>query len=302
MRERVARLHFAKAMCGFRIETFAQVLVQQRDKSIPEKLAPGHPLVVVPPPVIVGTIQFSSRKAVHDPVEEGFVIRVHPKGNVRLSAVAPEVPFTDEDSQQEADVELSRRVGLFHRHVSRETWLASSSCFTVMFPVKHSDDARARFRTSSMRFWRSAGETPDTLEACARVVGRIRLNFSRASWEIVSSSAYSMSSGMPKFARARNAGVRAAAHDILVFLDGDVIPEAGLVAAHARWHHVVSDALTLGFCAYVPVAGIGAGRSARAKARSGNCSPGGPSTRPGSSATWRARATSRRGTMTSSAP
>ena len=103
-------------------------------------------------------------------------------------------------------------------------------------------------------------------------------------------------------ARARNAGVAAAAHDILVFLDGDVIPEAGLVAAHARWHHVVSDALTLGFCAYVPVAGIGAGRSARAKARSGNCSPGGPSTRPGSSATWRARATSRRGTMTSSAP
>ena len=43
-------------------------------------------------------------------------------------------------------------------------------------------------------------------------------------------------------ARARNAGAQAAAHDILVFLDGDVIPEAGLVAAHARWHHAVSDA------------------------------------------------------------
>ena len=59
-------------------------------------------------------------------------------------------------------------------------------------------------------------------------------------------------------ARARNTGVRAAAHDILVFLDGDVIPEAGLLAAHARWHHVVSDALTLGFCAHVSVAGIDA--------------------------------------------
>ena len=59
-------------------------------------------------------------------------------------------------------------------------------------------------------------------------------------------------------ARARNAGVRAAAHDILVFLDGDVIPEAGLVAAHARWHHALADALTLGFCAYVSVAGIDA--------------------------------------------
>ena len=55
-------------------------------------------------------------------------------------------------------------------------------------------------------------------------------------------------------ARARNGGARAAAHPILVFLDGDVIAEAGLLAAHARWHHAVSDALTLGFCAYVSVA------------------------------------------------
>ena len=60
-------------------------------------------------------------------------------------------------------------------------------------------------------------------------------------------------------ARARNAGARAAAHPILVFLDGDVIPESGLLAAHARWHHAVSDALTLGFCAYVSAAGIDAG-------------------------------------------
>ena len=60
-------------------------------------------------------------------------------------------------------------------------------------------------------------------------------------------------------ARARNAGARAAAHPILVFLDGDVIAEAGLLAAHARWHHAVSDALTLGFCGSVSVAGIDAG-------------------------------------------
>ena len=59
-------------------------------------------------------------------------------------------------------------------------------------------------------------------------------------------------------ARARNAGARAAAHDILVFLDGDVIAEAGLLAAHARWHHAVSDALTLGFCACVSVADMDA--------------------------------------------
>ena len=54
-------------------------------------------------------------------------------------------------------------------------------------------------------------------------------------------------------ARARNAGVRAAAHDILLFLDGDMLPEAGWLAAHARWHHAAGDLLTLGFRAHVAV-------------------------------------------------
>ena len=59
-------------------------------------------------------------------------------------------------------------------------------------------------------------------------------------------------------ARARNAGARSAVHGILVFLDGDVIAESGLLAAHARWHHTVTDALTMGFCAYVSAVGIDA--------------------------------------------
>ena len=59
-------------------------------------------------------------------------------------------------------------------------------------------------------------------------------------------------------ARARNNGARAAKHDILVFLDGDMVPEAGWLAAHARWHHAVSDAMTLGFYARVSVDGIDA--------------------------------------------
>ena len=48
-------------------------------------------------------------------------------------------------------------------------------------------------------------------------------------------------------ARARNNGAHAATHDILVFLDGDMIADSDLVMAHAIWHHVVEDALTLGF-------------------------------------------------------
>ena len=59
-------------------------------------------------------------------------------------------------------------------------------------------------------------------------------------------------------ARARNTGVRAAAHGILLFLDADMLVEADWIAAHARWHHAVSDVLTLGGRAYVAMDGMDA--------------------------------------------
>ena len=59
-------------------------------------------------------------------------------------------------------------------------------------------------------------------------------------------------------ARARNAGAAAARHGLLVFLDGDVVPAPGLLAAHARWHHAVCDAVTLGFRSHVLLDGLDA--------------------------------------------
>ena len=58
--------------------------------------------------------------------------------------------------------------------------------------------------------------------------------------------------------RARNTGARAAAHDILLFLDSDMLVERSWMAAHARWHHVVSDALTLGRRAHMATNGVDA--------------------------------------------
>ena len=59
-------------------------------------------------------------------------------------------------------------------------------------------------------------------------------------------------------ARARNNGARAAAHNVLLFLDSDMLAEAEWMAEHARWHHVVSDALTVGFRAHVVPNGVDA--------------------------------------------
>lgn len=59
-------------------------------------------------------------------------------------------------------------------------------------------------------------------------------------------------------ARARNTGVEAASHGIVLFLDADTLVEADWMAAHARWHHAVSDVLTVGLRASVAVDGIDA--------------------------------------------
>ena len=59
-------------------------------------------------------------------------------------------------------------------------------------------------------------------------------------------------------ARARNAGAETAMHDILLFLDADMLPEAGWIGAHAIWHQTVCDAVTLGSRAFVAIDGIDA--------------------------------------------
>ena len=57
-------------------------------------------------------------------------------------------------------------------------------------------------------------------------------------------------------ARACHQGALAADGEILLFLDADMITYPEHVAAHARWHHVVQEAVTLGHKLFVDCAGI----------------------------------------------
>ena len=57
-------------------------------------------------------------------------------------------------------------------------------------------------------------------------------------------------------ARARNTGAKVAEGEILLFVDCDMVPEPWHVEAHARWHHVTSDAVVLGFRRHVEFGGV----------------------------------------------
>ena len=68
-------------------------------------------------------------------------------------------------------------------------------------------------------------------------------------------------------ARARHAGAMASDGDVLLFLDADMVTFPDHVAAHARWHHVTADAVTLGHKLFVDFGGITAQDVAEAAAR-----------------------------------
>jgi len=70
-------------------------------------------------------------------------------------------------------------------------------------------------------------------------------------------------------ARARNLGAAHADGTIVVFLDCDMVPEPCHLEAHARWHHVASDAVTIGFRIHVMVDHIEPEQVRRAAARGG---------------------------------
>jgi len=66
--------------------------------------------------------------------------------------------------------------------------------------------------------------------------------------------------------QARARGAQAATGELLLFLDADIVADPEHVEAHARWHHVIDYAATLGTRTFVDVGGISAEALASASA------------------------------------
>lgn len=64
--------------------------------------------------------------------------------------------------------------------------------------------------------------------------------------------------------RGRHAGAQHSDADVLLFLDADMITFRDHVEAHARWHHVLADAVVLGYKHFVDVDGTTAADVAQA--------------------------------------
>jgi hypothetical protein len=83
-----------------------------RDQHVAEVVAPGHPLVVVTPTVVIGTVESPTGEGGRQPSEELLVADVHAERDLRLASVPSEMPLADEQAEQIAHGEPVELVGV----------------------------------------------------------------------------------------------------------------------------------------------------------------------------------------------
>ncbi len=151
--------------------------------------------------------------------------------------------WTDLEAPEPGSWSPNRSVSVVIPHYEAERSLATTLAALAhqtypaeLFEVVVADDGSTR-----------PPDVPDQLPMYVRVVTQERRGFG--------------------LARARNTGAAAAEGEILAFLDCDMVPEPEWLEAHARWHHLVDDAVTLGFRRHVDFDGIDPDDIATAAAR-----------------------------------
>lgn len=59
-----------------------------------------------------------------------------------------------------------------------------------------------------------------------------------------------------RLATARNNGIKASSNEVVVSLDGDVLPSPGFLEAHLRWFHLFDNLATIGYIRYVDTSAV----------------------------------------------
>jgi hypothetical protein len=96
--------------------------------------------------MVVGPVESPRRTARFQPAEELLVPFVHPKRDLRLAAVTPEVPLADQEPDQEAGVEAGDAgAGSGDGRDGSSEAIVPAWCFTVKFLVKHEGRRRSCF-------------------------------------------------------------------------------------------------------------------------------------------------------------
>ena len=162
--ERVALAHGTEAFLGVGVE-LGQAISEERDQGA-EGLAPHHPLEVGTVTVPVGTVQAAAWDQDDEPLEEPLVPDVHAERDLRLTPVATEGPFADQDTEEkslvkrgECQIHAPHATTLFHVELDGETrGVVSPSRFTWnlrvlarAFLVQQDGVARTSWATLSER-------------------------------------------------------------------------------------------------------------------------------------------------------
>lgn len=101
-----------------------KVTPENRKKLLTQRLAPNHPLVIVPSTVMIRTVELGAGDLRLQPVEKLLVSRVHSQRHLGVKPVPAEVALADENTHEEAFFEVVHFIDI------------QTCCFTVKLHVK----------------------------------------------------------------------------------------------------------------------------------------------------------------------
>jgi len=99
---------------------------QDWQQLVTKRLASGHPLVVAPSTMMVRAVESGAWNNSKQPMKELLMSYMHSQGHLRLTPVAAEMAFANQDANQESFFKVGHGFPslprmLFHCQVSRET-------------------------------------------------------------------------------------------------------------------------------------------------------------------------------------